>query len=50
MFESIKHLDEEGRELMPLLQYSKWERFSNVIENAKIACKNSGYNVRTIFP
>ena len=35
---------------MPLLQYSKWERFSNVIDNAKIACENSGYNVNDHFP
>ena len=56
IFETIKHTDEEGneywyaRELMPLLEYSKWERFSNTIENAKIACKNSGYNVNYHFP
>ena len=37
MFEDIKHIDENGneywsaRELMPLLEYSKWERFSNAI-------------------
>ena len=35
---------------MPLLEYSKWERFSNTIENAKIACKNSGYKVSDHFP
>ena len=37
VFEDIKHIDEFGneywlaRELMPLLGYSKWERFSNAI-------------------
>ena len=47
VFEDIKHIDENGneywlaRELMPLLEYSKWERFSNTIENAKIACKKN---------
>lgn len=56
LFEDIKHIDEDGneywfaRELMPLLEYSKWERFSNAIENAKIACDNSGYNVNEHFP
>ena len=56
IFEEIKHIDEEGneyweaRELMPLLEYSKWERFSNTIDNAKIACKNSGYNINEHFP
>lgn len=56
MFEDIKHIDENGneywsaRELMPLLEYSKWERFSNAIDNAKVACKKSGYNVEDHFP
>ena len=56
IFESIKHIDEEGeeyweaRELMPILQYSKWERFSSVIDNAKSACENSGYIVNYHFP
>ena len=56
MFEDIKHIDENGneywsaRELMPLLDYSKWERFSNAIDNAKIACINSGYDVENHFP
>ncbi|MBO4245513.1 MAG: DNA damage-inducible protein D [Bacilli bacterium] len=56
VFESIKHVDEEGneywyaRELMPLLEYSKWERFSHAIDNAKIACENSGYDINDHFP
>ena len=56
VFENIKHIDEIGneywyaRELMPLFEYRKWERFSNTIDNAKIACKNSGYNVDNHFP
>ena len=55
LFEDIKHVDEDGneywlaRELMSLLEYSKWERFSNAIDNAKIACKNSGSNVNNHF-
>ena len=35
---------------MSLLEYSKWERFSNTINNAKVACENSGYNVNEHFP
>lgn len=56
MFEDIKHFDEEGneywsaRELMPLFEYSKWERFSNAIDNAKVACEKSGYNIEDHFP
>ena len=56
VFESIKHIDEYGneywsaRELMKALEYKKWERFSNTIENAKISCKNSGYSILDHFP
>ncbi len=56
IFEDIKHIDEYGneywsaRELMPLLEYSKWERFSNAIDNAKVACEKSGYNIEDHFP
>ena len=47
LFEDIKHIDEAGneywlaRELMPLLEYSKWENFNNVIQKALISYKNS---------
>lgn len=47
IFEEIKHIDDEGneyweaRELMPILGYSKWENFNNVIRKALIAYKNS---------
>ena len=56
LFENIKHIDDNGneywlaRELMPLLEYSKWERFSNTVNNAKIACENSGYDANDHFP
>ena len=39
LFEDIKHIDKKdnkywfSRELMPLLEYSKWESFSNTINN-----------------
>ena len=56
IFESIKHIDEKGneywyaRELMNALGYSKWERFSNALEKAKISCKQSGFSVNDHFP
>ena len=56
LFKNIKHIDKEGneywfaRELMPLFEYTKWERFSNTIENAKIACKKSGNDINDHFP
>src|SRR5574344_1987159 len=55
-FESIKHIDEQGneyweaRELMPLLEYIKWENFHKVIKRAKIACKTSNIDVSDHFP
>ena len=55
-FEDIKHIDENGiefwyaRELMHILQYSKWENFKKVIEKAMIACENSGISVKDCFP
>ena len=50
-FESIKHIDENGvefwyaRELMIMLEYSKWGNFIKVIDKAKEACKNSNISV-----
>ncbi len=55
-FEDIKHIDENGyeyweaRELMPLLEYSKWENFHKVIKSAMIACEKSKFNVNDYFP
>ena len=49
MFEDIKHIDEVGneywlaRELQIALDYKKWQKFINVIENAKIACEQSNF-------
>ena len=51
IFESIKHIDEDGneywlaRELMEILEYVKWQKFQNAIEQAKLSCEKSGYNV-----
>ncbi len=55
-FEEIKHIDENGteywyaRELMKVLQYSKWENFKKVIEKGKTACENSGISIKNCFP
>ena len=54
-FEDIKHINEYGqeywlaRELQPILGYNSWRRFSDAIERAKLACKNSGYEVDEQF-
>lgn len=56
MFERIKHIDEDGceywyaRELMLLLEYTKWENFHKVIKYAMSACKNSNNNINDCFP
>ena len=55
-FEEIKKIREDGteywnaRELSEVLQYKKWENFSKVIDRAKLACKNSGFEVADHFP
>lgn len=47
LFESIRHLDENGveywsaRELAPYLGYKRWESFPEVIEKAKKACETA---------
>ena len=54
-FESIKHVNEYGeeywlaRELQSVLEYAQWRRFSDAIERAKLACKNSGFAVEDHF-
>lgn len=55
-FDAIRITTPEGREywsareLMPLLGYEKWERFTDAISRAKIAAHNSGYVVAEQFP
>ena len=55
-FEEIKHIDKNGleyweaRELMSVLEYSKWENFHKVIKRAMIACDASNNNVNDCFP
>jgi DNA-damage-inducible protein D len=31
-----------ARDLMPMLGYIKWQKFTEVVERAKISCKTSG--------
>lgn len=56
IFEDIKHIDLSGREyweareLMPLLEYSKWENFNKVIKRAMIACETSNNSANYHFP
>ena len=51
IFENIKHIDELGmeywyaRELQSVLGYNQWRSMSDLIERAKVACKESKYNV-----
>ena len=50
-FEDIKHIDEFGnewwyaRELSKALEYTEWRNFLRVLNKAKEACENSGFNV-----
>ena len=54
-FENIKHIDEYGneywfaRELQKVLEYKRWDKFNNVINNAKVACKKSNYIIEEHF-
>ena len=51
IFENIKNTDEYGeeywyaRELSKVLEYSDWRNFLKVLNKAKEACENSGFNV-----
>ena len=54
-FEEIKHIDENGneywlaRELQVALEYKKWQKFMNVIENVKTACEQSNFIIDDHF-
>ena len=55
VFESIKHIDENGneywnaRELMKALKYSEYRKFLPVIKKAIVSCENSNENVNNHF-
>ena len=55
LFESIKHIDENGveywtsRSLWKILEYNEYRNFIPVIEKAKIACENSGQRIEDHF-
>ena len=55
VFESIKHIDNDGNEywnaieLMQYMEYKRWDKFNNVIDNAKFACKNSNNAINDHF-
>ena len=55
IFESIRHVDDEGneywyaRELQQILGYKEWRYFSAVIEKAQIACSQSNNNINSHF-
>ena len=55
IFDDIKHVDGNGmeywcaRDLQVVLEYKKWQKFQNVIENAKIACKQSKFIIDNHF-
>ncbi len=54
-FEDVKKVDENGfeyweaRELMPVLEYLRWENFSKVVDKAQVACELSGQKVADHF-
>ncbi|MBO4601347.1 MAG: DNA damage-inducible protein D [Bacilli bacterium] len=55
VFESIKHVDEDGneywlaRELQNVLKYKEWRNFYDVINKAKLSCSKSCENINNHF-
>lgn len=56
LFEEYKKVNNDGeeywsaRDIFTLLDYQKWDKFLNVIDKAKEACKLSGFNELDHFP
>jgi len=54
-FEQIKHTDKFeneywfARELALVLEYVQWRNFSKVLDRARLACQNSGFNIAEHF-
>jgi len=54
-FEDIKHISSDGgeywlaRELATTLDYIEWRNFSKVLDKARLACKNSGFDIDDHF-
>ena len=55
-FESIRRFDDEAggeywsaRDLLPLLEYSTWDKFKRVVEKASEACRQSGHDTKDHF-
>ena len=55
LFEDIKHIDEQdneywlARELQIVLRYNQWRSINDLIERAKVACKESNNNIDDHF-
>ena len=55
LFEDIKRIDKNGseywlaRELQNVLGYHQWRSINDLIERAKVACKESKYNIDDHF-
>lgn len=55
LFDSIKHINEYGmeywsaRKLMAILGYSRWQKFTPIIEKAMLSCKSSNNAVSDHF-
>jgi len=54
-FEDIKHTRADGseywlaREFSIELDYVQWRNFTNILDKARLACKNSGFDIDDHF-